>query len=324
MSDLTVSVAMCTFNGARFLPQQLESISAQTRLPDELVICDDCSTDSTRLILDRFASSAPFSVRVFLNWKQLGVAPNFEQAMHECQGSLILPADQDDVWHAEKLEQLTEPFRRSPEIGLTFCNMNVVDNSLKPLGYTQWNSVGLGRSMRRLVAAGKTMDLLLRYSVISGKAMAFRSSLRKYVLPVAPEWMHDEWIALIASAFSDVALVDRVLVDWRQHSTQLIGVRPYGILQQYRYARAQMGLLYFKKMERRTVHALDRVKQWQKDLTNDNSLRLLQASRDHAAARLSLRAENVQRLPGVAREVFQRNYWRFGYGWKSVCQDLFL
>ena len=94
----TLSVAMCTYNGSRHLSEQLESIGTQTRLPDELVICDDCSSDDTIRIIERFSASAPFAVRLEINTQNLGSTKNFEKAIRLCQGDLIALADQDDVW----------------------------------------------------------------------------------------------------------------------------------------------------------------------------------------------------------------------------------
>lgn len=100
---LSISVAMCTYNGSAFLQEQLDSIAAQTRLPDELVICDDGSSDSTVDIVERFAHGVSFRVQLFRNPQNLGSTRNFEQAMRLCTGDLIALSDQDDVWMPEKL-----------------------------------------------------------------------------------------------------------------------------------------------------------------------------------------------------------------------------
>src|SRR5260370_27009832 len=103
MTEPSISVAMCTFNGARFLPEQLQSIALQTLQPSELVICDDGSTDGTVGILQSFALSARFPVRIFCNQETLGPARNFEKAIGLCDGEIISLCDQDDVWRPEKL-----------------------------------------------------------------------------------------------------------------------------------------------------------------------------------------------------------------------------
>ena len=87
---------MGTYNGGPYLREQLDSIAAQTHLPDELVVCDDDSTDRTVAILEDFAATAPFPVRVYVNPKNLGTAKNFERAIGLATGEVIALADQDD------------------------------------------------------------------------------------------------------------------------------------------------------------------------------------------------------------------------------------
>src|SRR5882762_9087557 len=100
---MKISIAMCTYNGARYLREQLDSIAAQTRPPSELIVCDDNSLDETREIVAGFAASAPFPVRLGVNEQNLGSIRNFERAIKLCEGDLIALSDQDDVWLPEKL-----------------------------------------------------------------------------------------------------------------------------------------------------------------------------------------------------------------------------
>jgi glycosyltransferase involved in cell wall biosynthesis len=105
---------MCTYNGSRHLKSQLDSISAQTRLPSELVICDDASSDDTVPIIEQFAASVPFRVRLDVNAQNLGSTKNFEKAIQKCKGDLIALSDQDDVWLPRKLEVLEAEFQSKP------------------------------------------------------------------------------------------------------------------------------------------------------------------------------------------------------------------
>src|SRR5580698_1985958 len=100
---MKLSVALCTYNGERFLPEQLASIREQSRLPDELVICDDASADQSVAIATRFAERAPFPVRIEANSRNLGSTPNFARAIELCNGDAIVLSDQDDVWLPDKL-----------------------------------------------------------------------------------------------------------------------------------------------------------------------------------------------------------------------------
>ena len=103
---MKISIALCTYNGEKFLREQLDSFSVQTRLPDEVVVGDDCSTDRTVEILEEWAKTAPFRVEIVRNPQNLGYEKNFEQTMLRCTGDVIFPSDQDDVWLPEKLSRL--------------------------------------------------------------------------------------------------------------------------------------------------------------------------------------------------------------------------
>src|SRR4030095_5004546 len=100
------SIAMCTYNGARYIAEQLESIAAQTYPPGEIIVCDDASTDNTLEIVKDFASRASMPVRVFVNEENSGSTRNFSKAIGLCGGDLIALSDQDDFWLANKLERL--------------------------------------------------------------------------------------------------------------------------------------------------------------------------------------------------------------------------
>src|SRR5581483_5816839 len=100
---MRISIAMATYNGGQFIREQLDSLSRQTFLPCELVVCDDGSTDHTLAIVETFAASAPFAVRIHRNKKRLGFGPNFLKAASLCDGEVIAFSDQDDVWLETKL-----------------------------------------------------------------------------------------------------------------------------------------------------------------------------------------------------------------------------
>src|SRR4051812_16300560 len=98
-----ISIALATYNGEKYLSAQLESLALQTRLPAELVVCDDCSTDRTIDIIDEFIARAPFPVRVARNESRLGFVNNFMRAAQGCRADLIAFCDQDDIWEPNKL-----------------------------------------------------------------------------------------------------------------------------------------------------------------------------------------------------------------------------
>jgi len=225
-----VSVALCTYNAELYLKEQLESIFKQTRLPDEIVVCDDCSTDSSLKILNDFRKISPVPFKIYVNEKNLGVSKNFEKAISLCSGDIIFPSDADDVWLPEKLEKLVRVLDSNKDCSYVFSDAYVVDENLNTLGYTMWERISFNRFQRLKFIKGKQLEVLLKHNVVSGATMAFRSYLRKLFLPIPEIWIHDGWIALLGSAVSRGCFIEEPLIYYRQHNHQMIGAkRKYGI-----------------------------------------------------------------------------------------------
>ena len=223
--EVKLSVAMCTYNGARYLSEQLESIAAQSRPPCELVICDDCSVDNTPEIVREFAAHVSFPVRLYINERNSGSTENFEQAISLCEGDMIALADQDDVWLSHKLARLEAVLATSPEIGIVFSDARIVNESLSPFGCSLLQHT-LNQRARRLIKRGRTFEALLERNFVTGATMAFRSNLRQFFMPIPNlRWLiHDGWIALVAAAVSDIGFIEEALILYRQHAQQQIGV----------------------------------------------------------------------------------------------------
>lgn len=227
MSALTpnrISVALCTYNGERFLPQQLASIAKQTRLPDELVVCDDRSSDRTVALVREFAASSPYPVRIFENDHNLGYAANFERAIRLCEGNLIALSDQDDIWYPIRLARSEQEFAAHPQAGLVFSDADVIDDSDESAGPTLWQRLGFAGKREQELIAGNYV-VLAKHRFVTGATVMFRAGLRDRFLPIGDGWIHDEWIALIIAAFSDLRPIDQPLIRYRIHHSQQVGLR---------------------------------------------------------------------------------------------------
>jgi glycosyltransferase involved in cell wall biosynthesis len=219
---VNLSIALCTYNGAVYLREQLESFAAQTRPPDELVISDDQSTDDTLRLIEEFAANAGFPVRLSVNESNLGIAKNFEKAISLCRGDLILLSDQDDVWHSDKLESVERIFEAKPELSLVFSDAELVDETLRLFDQTLFDWVHFDGQKQRLVKSGQALDLQLRENLIVGCTVAFRANLKELVLPISGDGplVHDGWIVLLIAAVGEIDFINRPLLKYRQHSAQ--------------------------------------------------------------------------------------------------------
>jgi glycosyltransferase involved in cell wall biosynthesis len=220
-----ISVAMCTYNGERFLSQQLDSIAKQTRPPDELVVCDDKSTDQTVEMIRSFAASANCSVKVFANHKNVGFIANFERAIQLCTGDLIALSDQDDSWYPMRLERCEQEFAARPEVGLVFSDADIIDGQDQSTGMRLWQNFGFVGELRQRMLAGD-YSVLAKNRFVTGATVMFRSRLREYCLPIGSGWLHDEWIAATAASVAEVAPIASPLIRYRQHSSQQVGLSP--------------------------------------------------------------------------------------------------
>jgi len=180
---MRISVVLCTRNGAKHLQRQLRSLLDQQRPPFEVIARDDASSDGTAKTLQSFAAVAPFPVRVTINPQALGTAGNFQAAIADAEGDVIAPCDQDDVWYPEKLSQFEVAMAGSDSPDLAFCDADLVDEQLRPLGRTQWESIRFNRRQQE-IAAGNLWKVLSRFNVVSGIAMAFSARRRDLLLPI--------------------------------------------------------------------------------------------------------------------------------------------
>lgn len=208
-----ISVALCTYNGGRFVGPQLESVLGQDRRPDEIVICDDGSTDDTITIVRRFADQWPSVIRLIRNQARLGFAKNFEQAMRLATGDVIFLCDQDDFWLKEKIAKMMVPFEAEPQVDLVYCDAALADEALQPTRQTIFSS----RPHMRLTERRSAREFAGQGIGFNGCMMAFRSALRDCCLPVSTLWGHDHWIAWIAYATAELRVIPEPLMFYRRH-----------------------------------------------------------------------------------------------------------
>lgn len=317
---MRISVALCTYNGERFLQDQLASIREQTRLPDELIVCDDASTDGTVELLRSFCERMPFRSRIETSESNRGSTLNFARAIELCTGDVIALADQDDVWLPNKLAVLEFAFLHDPKIGFAFTDAQVVDEHLNPLGHTLWKAIEFGRVEQEQFRSGSAFEGLVRRYRVTGATMAFRSSYRGSILPIPPGWVHDAWIALLLSAVAPCGVIAEPLVQYRKHPDQQHGDKHRGVLGEFKAARGK-GAEDFAAIATRYAEALERLTA--ATGVRPHPLTLLGEKVEHCRHRAAMR-NGGWRLPRILAELRRGNYSRFSRGWKSAAQDLFL
>lgn len=318
---------MATYNGAAYIDAQLESFSSQSRLPDELVICDDGSTDGTIKRIQAFASRAPFAVRIERNSTNLTTTPNFEKAVSLCTGELVFLADQDDIWRPEKIEIQAGTLEQHPEVGVIFSNGRVVNEDLRDLGYELWDSLWFSPSEREMVKSGRGAEVFVRHVVAAGTTLAFRSEYRDVYLPFPTlRDCHDAWLTFSITGVAEVRIIEKNLIDYRLHGENQFGLQRFSLREQFTKAREQLEIGAFRHNVEFFTTVRDRFMEVQgRGFEVDPAvLALTEGKIAHARRRDQMSSRLLARLPAILSETLKRGYWRYGYGWKSLAQDLLL
>jgi glycosyltransferase involved in cell wall biosynthesis len=318
---MKVSVAMCTYDGARYLQEQLDSLASQTHLPFELIVCDDRSTDKTMEIVSRFSETAPFPVHLTQNRENLGSTQNFSRAIISCSGDLIALCDQDDVWNPEKIKKQVQVFEQDLTVGGVFCDGELIDSDSRPLNESLWDSVTFSSSMRKQVRAGNAVSAMLRQSFVTGATLMFKSGLRPSFLPIPGDWVHDAWIAWMIALHSKLYLLSDRLINYRIHADQQIGADLQTL--QDRLARDR------KRVINQHVIDLKRLNSLELRMTEDAPengaayLKLVRNKKDFLEVRIAL-LQMSRLLRAVRLTTKIAGYMRFAKGVRSIIGDLFL
>lgn len=316
----SISIAIATCNGSRHLAALLASLAAQTQLPGELVAVDDASTDDTLAILETFAATAPFPVRIVRNPQRLGVTGNFSRAIAECRGECIALADQDDVWRPDKLAQLAAALAPT-EVLAVFSDAEVVDAELAPLGYTMWQRVRFTPGELERLTHGQGFAVLLKHHIVTGATLAFRTALRDAALPIPPDWPHDAWLALISAARGQLLPVQQALVCYRQHDGNVVGGRRKPLRFQVRDALAIDRARWYREELTRWRALAARLEQC---AAPDGVRTALAGKISHLETRARLPTKRWRRLPGILNELRLGGYARYARNWGSVALDLLI
>ncbi|WP_022881570.1 glycosyltransferase family 2 protein [Gryllotalpicola ginsengisoli] len=319
---MSVSVALCTHNGERFVAEQVRSILAQSRGADELIVSDDASADGTLRVVAETMTDASPELRVLRNDPPLGVTKNFEQAVGASRGDYIALSDQDDVWRPDKLELTAGLLDADPAALLVHTDARLVDEAGVPLGGTLFGRLEVGEAELGLIESGRGIDAVLRRNLATGATVVFRRELLDAALPFPPLWVHDEWLAAIAAALGGLRVLREPTIDYRLHGANQIGVveptlrRKIGrVLGEPRGTRNERLGAVFTTLADRLDALGQRV-----------PAQVRAAARAKAAfetARAQLPRARPARLPGVARLARGGGYGRFAsQGRLDIVRDL--
>jgi glycosyltransferase involved in cell wall biosynthesis len=323
---------MCTFNGAKFLHEQLSSIAAQSVPVQEIVICDDCSEDETCTIIESFCRQHPGLIRLHRNSTRLGVSQNFAQAISLCRGDIIFLSDQDDRWLPTKVQRMAALFASDPQCDVVSVAATVTDINLKPTGKT------VSAMFQTLDEKPSTFSARIHQSSAFGCTLAFRASLGPLIFPISPHWGHDNWICFIASRFTQIRGIEEPLMLYRRHrdAAGMHDKLDFGYFGQLVAAAKRSkridyehDLQKWQDMKQQLIRIFENNSMnsfWHGILgSKDAILDEVQARLEFSKRRLNIVARTRPLRLGPALRVFLAGqYAEFASGWKSFVRDLFI
>lgn len=237
----TISVAMPTYNGEKYLREQLDSIYNQTMQPDEVVVVDDCSKDTTLKILEEYHER--YGLKYYVNEKNLGYNKNFEKAISLCSGDYIALSDQDDIWFPNKIEESYNTIRKYP------TNVPALVSSFGQ----QVN--GELKTVRHEISAFQTGDwhLQLTRYYSQGCTLMMNRALLEYIIPFPADIIYDAYIGLTASMIGNREYIGKALMYYRLHGGNSLAnkdaAKQFSAKQQLSYLHAYVPFWYEKEFQ---------------------------------------------------------------------------
>lgn len=200
---MNISVAIATYNGEKYIKEQLDSILIQLNDDDEIIISDDNSTDNTIKIIKKYKDSR---IKIYKNLNK-GIISNFENAILKCNNEIIFLSDQDDVWKLNKVEKILAYFKSNKKINCVISDYEITDEKLNII------------KKEKMLSKNKSILANIFKNSYMGSAMAFRSNIKKEISPFPKKIpMHDIWIGMILSQNGDVEFCEEKLFYYRRHN----------------------------------------------------------------------------------------------------------
>ena len=224
-----ISVAICTWNGTRWLSEQLGSILRQSRPVDEIVLVDDASSDESFQLAKSILSDCQAAVQVVRNDSNIGSTRSFGKATSLCSGDWIFLSDQDDLWESRKVETFLQRMAEHPQAQWAFSDATLIDASGARIGKSLWRRQGFSKARQSSFQQSRQLETILRRPLVTGATMAVRKDALEICKPFSDEWVHDHWISLVLSGagFPGIAIPE-ALTRYRIHGGQQVGDKSVG------------------------------------------------------------------------------------------------
>lgn len=225
---MTLSVALCTYNGEEYICSQIESILNQTTPIDEIVICDDLSNDRTVEKIKILQKTHPKIIKLYLNKKRLGTVRNVERAISLVKGDLIFLSDQDDIWIDTKVQEMSSFLLENIKCKLLFSDAYLINEKGVFINSFLWEKWGFNEEKRKQWKSNSNAfrDLVNNNNKITGATICFHHSIKEKIIPIKIPlgYWHDAWLGIHASAINGLMYIEKPLINYRIHANQQVGL----------------------------------------------------------------------------------------------------
>ena len=311
-----ISVALCTYNGERFIAQQIESILAQSMPVDEIVLGDDASSDNTVQIVEERVAGTNIDLMVRRHNPGLGVRSNFADAISATTGDVIILCDQDDLWHRDKVKKLVEALGDKE---LVHSDARLVDAEGNPKGSALLEELNVSAWEKRNLVDGDALAVLLKRNLVTGATAAVKGEFARSIMPVPDGWIHDEWLGFIAAFDCQLVLLPEALTDYRQHENNQIGAKKEPLFVQIKRKISADSDDDARRLTR-ALSASHFVNTTQRG-TAEQRHRLEEAVK-HQQARSLMPKGHFSRIPTLMGEASKGNYSKYSRGIWAFGRDL--
>ncbi len=225
---MKIGVLVATYNGEKYIKEQIDSIYNQTIKVDEIIVSDDNSTDNTVDVLKSYYNKdTNIDFKVVVNEGEHGVLRNFENAFRNSSADILFFADQDDKWMNNKVELFVKAMQQYPDCGCFFSDAYITDGNLMTTGATAWDVFFPdGKSFDTYAILDKDFiaKRLVRGNIITGMCMAVRREILENVFPINRFLLHDEAIAMYCAINNSIVAINKETAYYRQHNDNVVGL----------------------------------------------------------------------------------------------------
>ena len=317
---MKISIVMTVYNGEKYLKEQIDSFLNQTLLPDEIIIADDCSSDKTIEIIEKYEKKYPDKIRIFKNKYNLGFTKNFEKAISRSSGDVIFLSDQDDVWYKNKIQTIIKKFDTNPRVDLIIHDADLVNEDLKTTNYSALSQVISGFNDTNVF--------------ITGALTSFKKDLLNYILPFPKNLIgHDGFIHFVSKNLNTRMVTNDKLQMIRRHANNTSGwvasslkkINQFDVFKQQFFSKRTKN--YNDRLEK-VIYMMDILEKlrFEKHSFSKDTLILsqikLKKEKEALEKRNLLEKKNFIERKLIAFELLIKNQYKYFNGYKSFIRDL--